>query len=167
MRQTRAPWDQVRALERNRPPSNFVLYQTYSLPESTDHLVIDLLISQGQMNMLPCQLTWSTIHHSSQYPGDAYINDPSWPVVEKLGHNFVMVVGCYSSGLYSNVNTTFSYKNIRRDACVWWWGGGLLMWYDHVTCTAAVTCTFNSFLSSVSLNINKPLNINNLTNCQH
>ena len=102
MRQTRAPWDQVRALERNRPPSNFVLYQTYSLPESTDHLVIDLLISQGQMNMLPCQLTWSTIHHSSQYPGDAYINDPSWPVVEKLGHNFVMVVGCYSSGLYSN-----------------------------------------------------------------
>ena len=48
MHRTRAPWDQVRTLERNRPPSNFVLYQTYSLPESTDHLVIDLLISQEQ-----------------------------------------------------------------------------------------------------------------------
>lgn len=32
------------------------------------------------------------------------------------------------------------------------------MWYDHVTCTAAVTCTFNSFHSYVSLDINKPLN---------
>ena len=69
--------------------------------------------------------------------------------------------GCRLLQLWLVQQWTFSYKNIRRDACMWWWEGGLLMWYDHVTCTAAVTCTFNSFLSSVSLNIN------NHTNCQH